>query len=325
MMEKDLDINDNGILLDVKNLTIGIKGRKKDLILVENFSIEVRRGQVVAMAGESGCGKSMVCKGLLGILPDGIEILSGSIIYNGKEIKTEKDLKEIRGKDVNMIFQEPVSALHPLKKIGRQIGEGLKIHSKFNDQDIKNKVLQVMKSVGINNPQKRYNQYPHQLSGGLCQRVVIAMAIINNPKLIIADEPTTSLDVTVQAKILKLLKDLNREKKTSIIFVSHDLAVLSQIGERINIMYCGEIVEENSTKEIFTNPKHPYTKDLLSSIPEIGKEYLRPIRGSVPIPEEYPVLCKYKDRCEEKFCSCESIKPKLVEVKDGKVRCLKFE
>lgn len=312
-------------LLTVEHLTIGVRKDKKEILLVEDFSMTIEKGQVVGMAGESGCGKSMVCKAILGILPPGVEIFSGNIYFEGKEIKTKKDFKNIRGKFINMIFQEPVSALHPLKKVGHQIGEGLKLHSKLNGKEIKEKVIDTMISVGINDPEKRYNQYPHQLSGGLCQRVVIAMAIINEPKLIIADEPTTALDVTVQSRIINLLKSLNINNGTSIIFVSHDLAVLSQIAERINIMYCGEVVEENLSKNIFSKPKHPYTADLLNSIPEIGKEYLKPIRGSVPVPEEYPALCKYADRCDEKFCLCDELKPEFLEVEDGKVRCLKYK
>lgn len=312
-------------LLTVEHLTIGVRKDKKEILLVEDFSMTIEKGQVVGMAGESGCGKSMVCKAILGILPPGVEIFSGNIYFEGKEITTKKDFKNIRGKFINMIFQEPVSALHPLKKVGHQIGEGLKLHSKLNGKEIKEKVINAMISVGINDPEKRYNQYPHQLSGGLCQRVVIAMAIINEPKLIIADEPTTALDVTVQSRIINLLKSLNKNNGTSIIFVSHDLAVLSQIAERINIMYCGEVVEENLSKNIFAKPKHPYTADLLNSIPEIGKGYLKPIRGSVPVPEEYPALCKYADRCDEKFCLCDELKPEFLEVEDGKVRCLKYK
>lgn len=315
----------NKKILEIKNLTVGIRSKNKDLKIIDDLSLDVRENEIVGVAGESGCGKSMLCKAILGILPGDIEILSGSIKFAGEEIGSIKKLKDIRGSDINMIFQEPVSALHPLKKVGKQIGESLRLHSSLNSKEIKEKVIETMVSVGINGAEKRYNQYPHQLSGGLCQRVVIAMAIINEPKLLIADEPTTALDVTVQSRVLQLLKKLQEKTGTSIIFISHDLAVLSQLSNRINVMYCGQIVEENLKKEILKKPYHPYTKDLINAIPEIGKKELQPIKGSVPLPEDYPSLCKYKDRCKEKFGKCEEEKPCLYVKENAKIRCLKYE
>lgn len=317
--------NENKVILEIKNLSVGKKLKNKDIKIIDDLSLSVRENEIVGIAGESGCGKSMLCKAILGILPGKIEILSGSIKFDGKEIDSTKKLKAIRGSEINMIFQEPVSALHPLKKVGKQIGESLKLHSNLNSKEIKERVIETMVSVGINDAEKRYNQYPHQLSGGLCQRVVIAMAIINKPKLLIADEPTTALDVTVQARVLNLIKRLQETTGTSVIFISHDLAVLSQLANRINVMYCGQIVEENLKKEIFKNPYHPYTKDLIRAIPEIGKKDLQAIKGSVPLPEDYPSLCKYKDRCQEKFAKCDKEKPCLYAKESGKIRCLKYE
>ncbi len=315
-------------LLRVSNLTIGIKGKKENTILVENISFSVNQGEIVGLAGESGCGKSLLCKSLIGLLPHDVEILSGEICFKGMDLtKDTKLLDKIRGKEMTMIFQEPMRTLHPLKTIGAQIGEVLKLHKNVDRYELKKQVIEIMEKVGIAEAERRAKQYPHQLSGGLCQRVIIAIAVIMNPSLIIADEPTTALDVTVQKRILNVLYNLNQVLNTSIVFVSHDLAVISQLCQRAYIMYCGEFVEEGRIPDIFVNPRHPYNRALLNSMPDLHnlKNKLTPIEGQVPHPNEYSRYCRFMARCKEKQITCENRKPIWKKVGDGHVRCVKYE
>ena len=261
----------------------------------------------------------------MNILPSNLKITNGEIRYLGKPIDYRD--KNLYGKEISMIFQEPTKALHPLKTVGNQISEVIKLHSNIRGVELKEKVLNAMEMVGIDEPETRYKQYPHQLSGGLCQRVIIAIATIMKPSLIIADEPTTSLDVTVQKKILDLLLELNKKMGTSIIFISHDLAVLSHICNRVYVMYCGEIVEEGTVPGIFASPYHPYNKALISSIPSMygAVTKLKSIKGMVPSPRNYSKYCRFYDRCEERCEACKDTKPQLKDVKGRGVRCVKFE
>lgn len=312
-------------LLEVKNLKINEYKKRNRIDIVGELSLHVGYGEIVGIAGESGCGKSLTCRAIMNILPDNLKITGGEIRFKGTPI--DYNAKKLYGKEISMIFQEPTKALHPLKTIGNQISEVVKLHSNIRGRELKQKVIDMMTTVGIDEPEIRLRQYPHQLSGGLCQRVVIAIATIMKPSLIIADEPTTSLDVTVQKKILELLLELNKKIGTSIIFISHDLAVLSHICDRVYIMYCGEIVEEGTVPEIFANPKHPYNKALISSIPSITGDIkeLKSIKGIVPGPGNYSSNCRFYDRCEERCAACDGVKPKLTVLEKGGVRCVKFE
>lgn len=312
----------NDSILEIKSLSLGDKS--KGITYVENLSLNIKKGEIVGIVGESGCGKSLTCKAILGLLPGNIQVTSGEILFDG--IKLDSNIDLFRGSRITMIFQEPRRALHPLKNVGKQIEEVLNIHSNMSRKNKKRRVLEIMDMVKIPEPEKRYYQFPHQLSGGLCQRVIIGIAIAMNPDLIIADEPTTALDVTVQKGILSLLYELNNKYNTSIIFVSHDLAVVSQIADRAYVMYCGQLVEEANVIELFDNPLHPYNKSLLNSMNSInGKEELISIDGMVPNPKNYSEFCRFYDRCSEKNNKCVGKKPVWKDLGERKVRCVKFE
>jgi ABC-type dipeptide/oligopeptide/nickel transport system ATPase component len=254
-------------LLEIKNLEINFKDKQA----VKGINLDINKGEIVGLVGESGCGKSVTSMSIMGLL-NGNNI-SGEIVFDGKDILSlkGKELRTIRGNDISMIFQNTMSSLNPTMKIGKQISEVLKIHSNKSKKEIKEEVLRTLEKVELKNVEEIYNSYPHQLSGGMRQRVMIAMAIINKPKLIIADEPTTALDVIIQKQILDLLKSISQEYNTSILFISHDLSVVSNICDRINVMYDGEIVETGTTEDIFYNTKHDYTKQLINAIPQIKK------------------------------------------------------
>lgn len=313
-------------IIKVENLSLGIRGKYGVLTLVDNVSFEIKENEILGLVGESGCGKSVTCKAIMGILQNDVEILSGKIRYMDEEVE-DVNLNELRGKFMSMVFQEPTKTLHPLKTIGKQIGEVLKIHTKMNRSQIKNEVYKIMRDVGIDNVEKRYRQYPHQLSGGLCQRVIIAIAVALKPSLIIADEPTTALDVTTQKKILKLLKKLSIDRGTSILIVSHDMGVVSQLADRVCVMYCGQIVEEGDIDTIFSKPKHPYNKALLATIPRIDGEVelLEPIPGMVPSPRYYSDTCRFYERCKYRIEECSVRVPKMLKVDNSSVRCIRYE
>lgn len=258
-------------LLEVNQLEIGILSGKKKKGIVNRISFGIKTGEIIGIVGESGSGKSMTALSILGLLPEGIKILNGSIQFEGKEITnfTKKQLRTLRGKNIGMIFQEPMTSLNPLVKVGIQVEEMLLNHTKLNKEERKNAILSKFEEVGLEDCEKIYEKYPHQLSGGMRQRVMIAMAMICNPKLLIADEPTTALDVTVQSQILELIKKLNKEYGTSVILISHDLGVISSICNRALVVRQGRIIEEGLVTEIFQNPKEEYTKNLLRSVPGI--------------------------------------------------------
>ena len=314
-------------VLKVRNLTVGEPSGSP---VVENVEIEVRKKQMVGIVGESGCGKSMTSMAVMGLLPGNLGIRSGEILFQGKNLETmtEKEIRKIRGKDISMIFQEPSRALHPLHKVGKQIEESLKIHASLSNEERKKKVLELMEAAGISDASARYSQYPHQLSGGLNQRVMIAMALAMNPALLSADEPTTALDVTIQSQILKLLQKLRRERGISIMLISHDLAVISENCDYVYVMYCGEIVEEADAETFFGYPRHPYTRALIAASPDPGKdvEELHSIPGTVPSAEEMPEGCRFADRCPFRTERCVKERPALYRMEDGAgVRCFQYE
>lgn len=304
------------ILLRVKELSIGIKNESSIDTAVEGISFDVKRGEILGIVGESGCGKSLTALSIAGLRPKNVIISGGSIIFNGVELKniSRDEMRKIQGKDISMVFQEPMTSLNPLLTIGKQVSEGLKIHFKLTNKEIKERVLSTLSKVGLARCEEIYNSYPHQLSGGMRQRVMIAIAIICKPKLIIADEPTTALDVTIQSQILRLLKDINEEYKTSILFISHDLGVINKLCHKIAVMYAGNIVEEGTTKNIFINPVHQYTKGLIDSIPNRNKkgERLVNIEGKVPSIKERKFACSFAPRCEKAEEKCFHQKPENV-------------
>lgn len=316
------------IVLQVKDVTIGDK--KSGYSIVDKVNIEVKKQQIVGIVGESGCGKSMTSLAIMQLMPVNIAIKEGQILFSGEELTAlkEKELRKVRGKDISMIFQEPVRALHPLHKVGKQIEESLKIHTNLSKEDRKKQTISLMKSVGIPDAEMRYDQYPHQLSGGLNQRIMIAMAIAADPSLIIADEPTTALDVTIQAQILQLLRSLRERRGVSIILISHDLAVICENCDYVYVMYCGQIVEEADVRTFFQSPKHPYTQALIQASPDPEKkiDQLMAIKGTVPSIENIPEGCRFAERCPHKTERCTKAEPKLYEQNDGtKVKCFLFE
>ncbi|MGM0641002.1 MAG: ABC transporter ATP-binding protein [Thermotogota bacterium] len=314
-------------LMSINNLTIQFENENIKTIAVNDVSFDIKESEIVGLVGESGCGKTVTSLGLIGLLPNSADIKSGKIIYENKDILNIKETqkRKLRGKDISMIFQEPMTSLNPLWKCGKQIGETIKLHHKIGKYELKKRVLKIIENVGLPNPETIYNKYPHELSGGQRQRVMIGIAISNHPDLIIADEPTTSLDVTIQAQIIELLKDINKKEKSSILFISHDLGVIHEIADRVIVMYAGFIVEIASRKELYSNPKHPYTLKLLQSIPvpeKKGKK-LEAISGIVPRISGDISYCPFVDRCSIAKDICREKLPELEEKENNHfARCL---
>ncbi len=298
------------VQLKVNKLDVDIKIEEKYFRVLNNISFELEKAAVLGIVGESGCGKTMLAYCLEGLLPDVAKIDAGTCYFNDKEIdlRDKETMRLLRKHDYSMIFQNPLSALNPLITVGKQVAEALPSGTK----DVKKRVCQMFAEVKLKNPEVIYDSYPHQLSGGMCQRVMIAMALIASPKFLIADEPTTALDVTTEAEIIALMKELLASYGTTMIFISHDLAIIRKIADRVAIMYAGEIVESGETEEIFSTPFHPYTKGLLASrpLPEDKGKLLKTIAGSVPALEvrDYN-LCTYYNRCRYKIDQCKNEKP----------------
>ena len=274
-------------ILEVKDLIIKFKLRGETLTAIREASLDVYKGESIAIVGESGSGKSVFTKSLIGLLDKNGFIGGGSIKYDGVEISDyhkEKDWIKIRGKEIAMVFQEPMTSLNPLKTVGKQIKETIEIHQDIKGKQSKQEAINILKDVGIPQAEIRYNQYPHEFSGGMRQRVVIAIAIACKPKILICDEPTTALDVTIQAQILNLLKKLKTKYNLTTIYITHDLGVVANVADRVAVMYAGDIIEIGKVEEIFYNPKHPYTWALLSSLPQLGEkgEALYSIEGTPP-------------------------------------------
>ena len=290
-------------LLKVNDLEVSFFTHAGEVKAVRKVSYDLKYGEAMGIVGESGSGKSVSSYALMGIIPEPGKILGGSIDFENKEITTmsESEMIKLRGKEVGMIFQDPMTSLNPVFTVGSQIDESLKKHTDLNKEQRKARVIELFELVGINQPEKRYKQYPHEFSGGMRQRVMIAMALACNPKLLIADEPTTALDVTIQAQIIELLKELKEKINMSIIFITHDLGVISEICDKVAVMYAGNIVERGTIDDIFYNPKHPYTLGLLKSIPKInneGHDRLIPIEGNPVDLINPPKGCSFAPRCE---------------------------
>ncbi|MCO7176335.1 ABC transporter ATP-binding protein [Sporolactobacillus kofuensis] len=300
-------------ILSVNHLSIGFDHSYGHTSVIDDISFNIEKGQTLCIVGESGCGKSLTSLAVMGLLPSGGRIHDGQIVYKGQDIsrKSQKELSEIRGKEISMIFQEPMTALNPLHSIGYQVSEVLRVHQKVSKHEAKEKAIEMLRLVGIPSPEKRFAQYPHELSGGMRQRVMIAMALICHPGLLVADEPTTALDVTIQAQILELIQNLKSQFDMALLLITHDLGVVSETADKVVVMYAGQVVEYGDTKELFTEPKHPYTKGLINSIPKMDEdtEVLPTIKGSVPSPDEMPMGCRFVTRCPFAMEICSKIKP----------------
>ncbi|MDP4080612.1 MAG: ABC transporter ATP-binding protein [Bacillota bacterium] len=318
-------------LLEVNDLKTYFFRKKQPIPAVDGVDFSIKKGETVALVGESGSGKSITSLSIMGLVEgSGGKIMSGSIKLEGQDLVTykEQDLCKIRGNEISMIFQEPMTSLNPVLTIGEQITEVLIYHKKLSKKEAAKKAVELLKLVGFSRAGELMKEYPHRLSGGMRQRVMIAIALSCNPKLLIADEPTTALDVTIQAQVLELMKDLCDKFDTSILLITHDLGVVSEIADRVIVMYCGQVVENATVDELFDEPLHPYTKGLLNSIPVIegSIEKLTAIKGNVPTPDNLPAGCRFAPRCPSAGDKCWGAQPDLKTRPDGRsVRCFLYE
>ena len=323
MQNNNENEHSGGHVLDVNNYSLSIKKGKKYINILNGMDFYIDKGEVLGVVGESGCGKSMTALSIMHLI-NGETKTEGSIMFNGKNIlnATKKEMLNIRGNEISMIFQEPMTSLNPVLTIGEQLSEVFMAHSRISKKDAYAKALDALKLVKIAEPEKRIKCYPHELSGGMRQRVMIAMALSSNPKLLIADEPTTALDVTIQAQILELIRDLQKKLDTSVMFITHDLGVVAEVCKRAVILYCGHVVEEGNVEELFSNPLHPYTEGLLESLPDIGKhEKLSMIPGNVPSTGNYPPGCPFHPRCKYATEKCRTQAPVMKTLDNGRKVC----
>lgn len=308
-------------LLEVNNLKTSFYTKYGEVQAVGGVSFKLNKGEVIGIVGESGCGKSVTMMSIMRLLDENGKVKEGEVIFENKDLAnlTEKEMSKIRGNDISMIFQDPMTSLNPLVTIGKQIMEPLQIHKELSKDEAFKKAVELLKLVGIPSPEKRMKQYPHEFSGGMRQRVMIAMALACDPKLLIADEPTTALDVTIQAQILELMKEIRNELNTSIILITHDLGVVADICDKVNVMYGGIIIESATIREIFYNPRHPYTWGLLESIPSASdtKKKLVPIDGQPPDLLKPPVGCPFYARCKYAMKICKENRPKLYTISES--------
>lgn len=317
------------MLLEVEHLTTEFTTRRGMVRSVRDVSFSIDKGEILALVGESGSGKSVTSLSIMGLLASNGRIAKGSkIMFDGVNLLdlSERKMQNIRGNSISMIFQEPMTSLNPIFTVGDQILESIQLHTKLSKKEAHEKLLHIMDTVGIPNPAKRIKDYPHQMSGGMRQRIMIAMAMACQPKLLIADEPTTALDVTIQAQILDLIYRMREQFNISVLLITHDLGVVAEAADRVAVMYCGRIVEEGTTSEILTDPKHPYSLGLLKSIPRLDEqsERLFMIPGMVPPPEEVPEGCAFADRCDHSCDQCRAQLPELLSLGQRKVRCVKY-
>ncbi|KAB2337208.1 ABC transporter ATP-binding protein [Cytobacillus depressus] len=314
-------------LLELKNLKTHFKRKKINIPAVDGVDLKIHKGETVALVGESGSGKSITSLSIMRLIPSPPgEIVDGEILFDGKDLVklSENEMCKIRGNDISMIFQEPMTSLNPVLTIGEQIIEVLMYHQKMSKSVARNRAIEMLELVGFSRAQALIDEYPHRLSGGMRQRVMIAIAMSCNPKLLIADEPTTALDVTIQAQILDLMKDLSQKSETSILIITHDLGVVSEVADRVVVMYCGQVVEEARVDDLFDEPMHPYTIGLMGSIPSLDGDLdrLYSIEGTVPPPEHFPEGCRFAPRCPHAFDRCHKEAPSLTQIKGSRsVRC----
>jgi oligopeptide transport system ATP-binding protein len=313
-------------LLRVENLTTRFYTDDGIIPAVEEVSFEVGQGETLGIVGESGCGKSITSLSIMRLLPYACRVANGRILFNGEDLlkKSTSEMRKIRGNEISMIFQEPMTSLNPVYPIGEQIAEAIRLHQGLKPREALEKALEIIKMVGIPLPERRINEYPHQLSGGMCQRVMIAMALSCRPKLLIADEPTTALDVTIQAQILQLMDDMKQKLGMSIIFITHNLGVIAEMAQRIIVMYAGKIVEESPTELFFRQPLHPYSEGLMLSMPYLvkGEQPLHMIPGNVPSFLNMPTGCRFHPRCPYRRDICIRQEPQLEQAgRNRRVRC----
>lgn len=318
------------IVLDIRNLKSHFFTAKGEVPAVDGVTIQVPPGKIIGIVGESGCGKSMTAMSVMGLLRYPGRVVEGSITLDGRDIThlSPRELAKVRGNEISMIFQEPMTSLNPVYPVGRQVREAILQHQKISKEEARKRVLEIFQAVGIPEPEKRYNSYPHQLSGGLRQRVMIGMAMVCQPKVMIADEPTTALDVTIEAQILQLMKKLCREQGTSIILITHNMGVVAEICDYVYVMYAGKVMEQAETFELFEHTEHPYTAGLLKSIPRLDEKVdrLYTIEGVVPNLLHLPAGCNFCTRCKEASERCFMEKPCLYQTRNGHgVRCFKYE
>lgn len=308
-------------VLEVKNLETTFQTNAGPVRAVNNVSYTIHKGQTLGIVGESGCGKSVTSYSLMRLIEKPGRVTGGQTLLNGRDLLklSESEMEEVRGGEMAMIFQEPMTALNPVMTIGRQMDEQIMRHKKCSPQESKERAIEMLKVVGIPSPEERYHSYPHQLSGGMRQRAMIAMALSCDPQFLIADEPTTALDVTIQAQILELIQGLQEKLNMTVQFITHDLGVISEISDRVMVMYGGQTCEQSDTQELFLNPRHPYTAALIASRPKFGERVSRltTIEGSVPAPYELPLGCPFVNRCTRVKSECAAHKPPLNEIKPG--------
>ncbi|HEU4931997.1 MAG TPA: ABC transporter ATP-binding protein [Pyrinomonadaceae bacterium] len=321
-------------LLEVRNLQTHFPTRAGLVRAVDGVSFHLDRGELLGLVGESGCGKSMTALSVMRLISPPGKIVNGEILFDGKDLLklSEAEMREMRGDDIAMIFQDPMTSLNPVFTVGEQIAEALRLHRKLTRNDARKATIDAMREVAIPDPGRRVNDYPHQLSGGMRQRVMIAMALACNPKLLIADEPTTALDVTIQAQILELLDELRKQRELAVLLITHDLGVVAEVADRVAVMYTGRIVEESPVDELFARPKHPYTEGLLRSVPKltsehvIKKERLETIEGVVPRPTDLPPGCHFAPRCPHRMPRCTQEEIPLYQLEGGvEVRCVLYD
>jgi oligopeptide/dipeptide ABC transporter ATP-binding protein len=318
----------NKALLKISNLSVEFKTEKGLFPAISGVDLTIHKGEILCIVGESGSGKTVASLSLMQLIPAAGKITSGEIMFEGRDLLKvkKKEMSQIRGKSISMIFQDPMMALDPIYTCGNQIIEAVRIHDHMSKSSAFNKAIELLKQVGIPHPERCMNAYPHELSGGMCQRVSIAMALSCNPKLLIADEPTTALDVTVQAQILELLKKIRKEMNMSIMLITHDLGVVAEMADRVAVMYAGKVMEEGDVRSIFQNPQHPYTQGLIKSIPHMDQknERLYSISGTVPSISSMPSGCRFSPRCPDAADICKQKEPEMIQANEnGKVRCWK--
>ena len=320
-------MSDKEKFLDIRDLVVEYRTSGKTVHAVNHVSFQLEAGHSLGLVGETGAGKTTIAKAILRILPElQATVPSGEIRLSGEDLlkKTEKEMLKIRGDKIAMIFQDPMTALNPVQQVGEQIAEAVRLHNACTKAEAQKRAGEMLEMVGI--PSMRYNEYPHQFSGGMKQRVVIAMALACNPQLLLADEPTTALDVTIQAQVLEMIAELKQKMNTSMIMITHDLGIVAEVCDEVAIIYAGEIVEYGTKEAIFDHPTHPYTRGLFAAIPNLNEdiEWLHPIPGLPPDPTDLPQGCYFSPRCQEKCDTCQA-HPELIEISTGHwCRCCKM-
>ncbi|MGF9910600.1 ABC transporter ATP-binding protein [Brevibacillus porteri] len=318
-------------IIEVKHLQTQFTRDNQKTVVLDHVSFHIKKGEVLGLVGESGCGKSVTSLSIMRLFKDTTgEITNGEIVYNGTNLLSisESDMRRIRGKEISMIFQEPMTSLNPVMKIGEQLMEAIRLHLGYSDQKAREQAVSMLTKVGIPRPSEIMGEYPHQLSGGMRQRIMIAMAMSCNPNLLIADEPTTALDVTIQAQILDVMKQLQAEEHMSMLLITHDLGVVAEMCNRVVVMYAGRVVEEASVYDLFDEPKHPYTKGLIGSVPKIGQKRARldSVPGNVPTPNNMPKGCKFAPRCKDVMPVCWEKEPAITKVgEERSCRCWLYQ